>query len=185
MSEAIISAHGPLGSASILAESNHPARLMSVRITRAIAAILGGCTSTNGYLSNVGAAVYLGKLRGGAVQAPCINLLPGRHAPADPVYNPQWEQTREIEIRAALDANDYLDDANVQALDDIELVDLTIWDVRRCLSLGRDTLSALGAELRYLSDQPGYREDGGTVVGASLTYSVTYTADPADPDQPY
>lgn len=174
-----------LGDVSILAETPHPALLMSVRVTRALASVLEGCTSANGYISNVGAAVYLGKLRGGAVQAPCINLLPGRHSPADPVYNPQWEQTREIEIRAALDANDYLDAANIQTLDDIELVDLVIWDVRRCLALGRAALADLGAELRYQGDQPGYREDGGTVVGASLTYSVTYTADPADPDQPY
>ena len=167
-----------LGDPLILAETPHPALLRSVQITHALAALLGTCTRANGYLSNVGATVRLGQLRGAAVQAPCVILIPGRHRPTDAIYAPQSLQAREFEIRAALETNAF------PTLSDIELVDAVIWDVRRCLAAGRDALSALDAELRFDGDQPAYRDDGGTVVGAALTYTCTYSADPADPDNP-
>jgi hypothetical protein len=40
--------------------------MISTDITREIAALLAGCTAANGYASNVGASVLLGRIRGSA-----------------------------------------------------------------------------------------------------------------------
>jgi hypothetical protein len=43
--------------------------MISTDITREIATLLAGCTAANGYTSNVGASVLLGRIRGSAPEA--------------------------------------------------------------------------------------------------------------------
>lgn len=145
--------------------------LLSTSITEALAARLRGCTAGAGYASDVGLTVHVGRLKAGAVEAPCIYLLPGRSS-GTALYGAS-EVLRAYEIRAFADANAHPERS------DCDLCDLIIWDIRRCIEAeGRIP----GADsVRYVSDLPGYREDGGTIVGALIEYEIGYTVDLSNP----
>lgn len=147
--------------------------LLATQITEALVEAVQGATIAAGYPSDVGRLVFVGQLRGGAIQAPCTFVLPG--ASRDTAYyNGGREVTRQIEVRGFADANAYPD------LTDHALVDQVIWDLRQVLAAD-PPLGGLADDLRYVSDRPGYREDGGTIVGAALTYELVFNVDIADP----
>jgi hypothetical protein len=62
-----------------------------------------------------------------------------------------------------------------------ELVDQIIWDIRRCVESRDSTLEGLTERVAFSGADPGYHEDGSTIVGAAVTYQVTYSVDMADP----
>lgn len=149
--------------------------LIATEITRALIDLMGTCVTARGYTSNCGASVYLGQLRGAATQAPAIFVLPGRQS-GEVRYGELREVTRSYQITAYADLNDH------PTLDEAGLVDLIIWDLRRCVESHEPTLVGLAQRVRYVSDQPGYREDGGSIVGAGLQYEIQYAVNLNDPE---
>lgn len=148
--------------------------LIATKHSETIVARLRECVSGAGYRSNVGRTVHMGRLAAGAIEAPCCFVVPGRGAD-DPLYA-TIAHTRTYEIRAFADANDHPE------LSDWDLVDQIVYDVRRTLE-ARGALPGLDS-LRYVSDTPGYREDGGTLVGVLFEYVATYHLDLSDPSNP-
>jgi hypothetical protein len=149
--------------------------LVPTEITRELAILLADCTTANGYVSNVGAVVQIGQLRGAYQQAPAVFVLPGRQS-GTARYGEVREMTRDITVRGFADLNDH------PTLDEVELIDTIIWDLRRCIESQSQTLDSLVQRLSYASDRPGYREEGGTIVGAALTYQVQYAVNLNDPE---
>ena len=149
--------------------------LLPTQITTALADRLALARVANGYITDVGATVYQGQLRGGAIQAPCIYLLPGRTAPGKPLMKGVKEKQRAYEIRGFVDSNDH------KALSDVALVDLIAWDIERAVELITDRLGGLIDSIRWTGEQPGFREEGGTLVGAGVTYDIVYRTTLADP----
>jgi hypothetical protein len=149
--------------------------LLATQITRTLADLVSTCTTARGYASNTGASVQVGQIRGTYRQAPAAFVLPGRQSGGGR-YGEVREVTREIQVRAFADLNDH------PALDEIELIDLVIWDLRRCIESYDESLAALVQRIRYVSDLPGYREEGGTIVGAALTYEIVYLVSITDPE---
>jgi len=150
--------------------------LVSSRITDEFAAVLRGATTARGYTSNVGASVRIGQLRGAAEEAPSCYLVPGRQSPGEARFAHRRLVVRGYEIRGFIDMNDH------STLSDHEAVDLVVWDIRRCVESGRGPLADLVERIAYSGDRPGYREDGGTIVGAAIEYDVVYHVDLLQPD---
>lgn len=147
--------------------------LLATLVTESLAERLRGCTAGAGFSSNVGATVRTGRMSAGAVDAPCTYIIPGRGA-GNALYG-AVEYTRAYEIRAFVDLSTHPE------LSDCDLTDQIIWDVRRII----ETDALPGADgVRFVSDQPGYREDGGNLVGALLNYEITFTVDLSDPSTP-
>lgn len=147
--------------------------LFATTVTELLAERLRGATAAVGYASDVGRSVHVGRTRAGAVEAPCSFVTPGFGA-ADGAYFASI-YTRRIEIRAFVDANTHPE------LSDPDLCDQIIWDVRRILEdPSARPIPGLDG-LKFISDAPGYREDGGTLVGALLTYEVRFIVDLTDP----
>lgn len=135
---------------------------------------LRGATTAAGCVSNVGATVQVARPAAGAIESPCCYLTPGRSTETR-LYG-VVQRTRVYEVRAFADANAH------PSLSDWDLADQIIFDVRRTLEEG----AALPGvqDLRYVSDSPGYREDGGTLVGALIEYEVEYVIDLTTPTTP-
>jgi hypothetical protein len=146
--------------------------LVATQITDRLAAIAATITTANGYPSNVGATVQIGAKRGMADQAPAIWIIPGRQTVTD-LYD-STEISREIEIKAFADLRDH------PSLSEHGLVDQVIWDIRKALWAYDATLTDL-CDLLLGNDQPGYSEDGGAIVGAGLTLTITYRVSDDDP----
>lgn len=148
--------------------------LVPTAITTALTTRLRGAITAAGCASNVGATVQVGRVKAGAVEAPCCYVTPGRGTETR-IYG-AVQRTRAYEVRAFADLNAH------PALSDCDLVDQIIFDVRRILEEG----AALAGvqDLRYVADSPGYREDGGTLVGALIEYEVDYIIDLTDPTTP-
>lgn len=145
--------------------------LLATQITEALAARLRECTADAGRVSDVGRTVQVGRVRAGAIEAPCCYLVPARGSD-DPHYG-AVRRLRRYEVRAFADANAH------PALSDVDLVDRITWDVRQTVESAR----LPGADaVRYVADTPGYREEGGTLVGTLIEYEVGYDVDPANPE---
>jgi len=151
--------------------------LLATQITQALAARLATATTANGYTSNCGSAVFIGQTRGADRQAPAVFLLPGRQS-GEGRYADEREVRREYDIRGFADLNSH------PHLSEAALIDLIIWDLRRCCESNNDALTGLIERLSYRSDQPGYREEGGSIVGAALTYEIQYICSITDPTTP-
>lgn len=145
--------------------------LHATTITEVLAERLRGCTAGAGCVSDVGATVQCGRVRAGAMEAPCCYVTPGRSTETR-LYG-VVQRTRTYEVRAFADANAH------PALQDWDLADQIIFDVRRTLEEGAP-LAGVDA-LRYVADSPGYREDGGSLVGALIEYEVDYVIDLSNP----
>jgi hypothetical protein len=130
-------------------------------ITAALTASLATATEANGYSSDIGRAVFVGELRGDAVQTPCTFILPGRTTFSGP------DATRTYDITGYCDAS-------AAGLSEHGLVDAIAWDIRRCLAAEDPALAALVRQIRVAGDSPGYREDGGSLVGASVAIEVEF-----------
>jgi hypothetical protein len=140
---------------------------LPTQITRRLKAMLEACIPANGYASGVGADVRIGQLRGAATEAPAAFVVPGRET-GETIYDESIEMVREFEIKAFADTKAH------PTIEDHELVDRVIWDVRQCLESYDAELADLIDGIRFQNARPGYREDGGTLVGASITYEVRY-----------
>jgi hypothetical protein len=151
--------------------------LLATRITDALTTQLATAKTAAGYVSNIGASVFVGQLRGGAVQSPCTYIVPMRTVD-QAAYSNVLELTRSIDVRGFADANDH------PTLTDAALVDLIAWDIRRCLAAAGTGLTSLVRDLRVKEDSPGYREEGGTLVGASVSIEVDYAVALSDPSTP-
>lgn len=155
--------------------------LLATQITEALASRLRGCVAGAGYRSDVGARVRTGRLSASTTEAPCIYLLPTRGVGSMSYGDSAVVYSRQYEVRAFADLNAHPE--LVREVDpdaaDVDLIDQIIWDVRRCLETGP---KLPGAEyLHYLSDSPGYREGGGSAVGAVLIYEVRFAVSLVDP----
>lgn len=149
--------------------------IFATYITEAIAARLRGCTAGAGFASNVGASVQTGQMKAGAADAPCLYIMPGRGIGGALYCDSVVEYTRAYELRAFVDLNSHPE------LSDCDLIDQIIWDVRRIIEI--EPLP--GADIvRFISDQPGYREDGGNLVGALINYEIVFTVNLSDPSRP-
>lgn len=148
--------------------------LISTQITARLVEILSGCTALNGYLSDCGAQVRVGQTRGTASQAPCIYLTPGK-------------EHVEARYGASLFSRQYTitglgHTIQHQSWEEYELVDRIALDVRRVLAIPDEPLQALIESMQFNDSTPGYTDEGGTLCGAALTYTIRYHADPTDPD---
>jgi hypothetical protein len=152
------------------------ATLLSTQITDRLAAMAATMTSANGYSSNIGASVAIAKQRGMGSDAPATFIIPGRQS-ITRGYAGQVQVEREVSIKAFADLSDH-------ALDEHALVDLVLWDLRRCFGGSDPTLLALADQCSAGDDQPGYSEDGGRIVGGALTLQITYRVAVADPTTP-
>jgi hypothetical protein len=158
--------------------------LLATQVTEALSARLRGCVAGAGYRSNVGATVRTGRLSAHTTEAPCIYLLPTRGADTRAYGEAAVVYTRQYEIRAFADLNAHPEIVREVDPDaaDADLIDQIIWDVRRCLETGQPLPGV--DYLHYLSDTPGYREDGGSTVGAVLLYEVRFAVSLLDPSTP-
>ena len=148
------------------------AKLVSVQITERLIAIAEGITIGNGYASNVGARVFAAKMRGMADIAPAVFVIPGKQK--DEHFYDTREIVREVEIKAFADVRVH------PSLTEYELVDQIIADLRKAFAANDSGLAALG-EFTINSDQPGYSEDGGNIVGAAISATITYRIAESDP----
>lgn len=151
--------------------------LAASTITHLIKGVLDDCISARGFVSNCGASVRIGLLYGAASEAPCTYVLPGRQK-CEQRYGLVQQISREYQIRAFADLNDH------PTLTEFELVDRVIWDVRRCMESRELTLPDYVDRIAYAGDQPGYREEGGSIVGAVINYDVMYTVSINDAETP-
>jgi hypothetical protein len=149
--------------------------LVATQITEAFAAQLRLLTAAHGYTTNVGAEVHVGMLRGAAEQAPACYLLPGRQSAGEGRYGTRRLVLRSYEVRAFVDLRDH------PAWSEAQAVDAVIWDVRAGVETAQGALHGLAERLAYQGDRPGYREEGGTLVGAAIDYTVAYFVDLSDP----
>lgn len=151
--------------------------LLATQITDALAAQMATCTAANGYVSNVGRLVLTAQTRAGAVQCPCCVVVPGRTTDQS-AYSDVIELTRSYEIRG------FADTLSHPALSDAALVDLIGWDIRTCLAAAGTALSDLIRILTVRDETPGYREDGGSMVGATVSVGIEYAVAMSDPSTP-
>lgn len=151
--------------------------LLATQITDALIIQLEYCRESDGYTTDVGSMVLPGIMRGGAPQAPCVFVTPGRVTETRDEYGAH-NFTRTYELNGFCDANQY------PSLAECELVDRIAWDLRRCLWTAGTGLTSLIRDLRTTGEQPGYREDGGSLVGCALTVEIDYAIDTSDPDTP-
>ncbi len=143
--------------------------LLATSITDRLAALLANCQGTS-YPSNVGTTVLVGQVKGAEQQAPCCFLIPERQT-AEGRYA-QHQVQREYRIAAFARLSDH------PTLSEHGLIDQIIRDLRQVLETrdaGTGGLVSLGAEIAFDAAQPGYHEEGGQIVGAALTYRITYT----------
>ena len=154
--------------------------LLATQVTEALAARLRGCVVGAGYRSNVGARVRTGRMKANTVEAPCIYVLPTRGMD-EAVYG-VVRYVRNYELRAFADLNAHPELVREQDPDaaDADLIDQIIWDLRRCIEMPSEPLPGVDI-LRYVSDTPGYRDDGGSAVGAVLIYELSFVVDLIDP----
>lgn len=144
--------------------------LLATEITNALVALLTQCVARRGFVSDVGARVFASLLKADYSQAPAAFIHPGRTT-ADVLYGEARRVSRVYTITACANSLSH------PTLSDAALADQIVWDVRRCIESPDDTLLELVERVRFLNDQPGYREEGGSIVGATLTYEVSYAVD--------
>ena len=151
--------------------------LLATQITDALVARMATVTAINGYPSEIGRTVFSGTLKGDAVQAPCVFVTPGRTTDTA-AYSGILESTRTYDLVGYCDSTSYPD------MSDHAIVDAIAWDIRRALAATDPALAALVRQIRFISDSPGYREDGGNLVGASVVIEIDYAVALTDPSTP-
>jgi hypothetical protein len=148
--------------------------MLATDITDGVADLLKEALTANGYVSNIGTNVVIGRTKGAAIEAPSAFVIPGR-ATSTRLYGEVREKVRQYEIRVFADLNDH------PTLAEHELVDLLISDVEQILEARSYLLDDLIDRFAHVSEQPGYHESGGSMVGATLTYELTYQITLSDP----
>jgi hypothetical protein len=148
--------------------------MIATDITDRIVALCGTITVANGYTLDLGNSVVVGRSSAGEPEAPAIYVMPGADT-AEAGYG-HTQMRREYRILA------YAEDDAVDGVSAWGLVDAMIWDIRRCLEAYDASIAALNCTLMFQRSEPGYREPGGSLVGAAVTYTALYTIDPLSPD---
>jgi hypothetical protein len=148
--------------------------LLTSQITERLAALCRTCTSANGYSSNIGTAVRVGQLAGAATEAPIVYLMPGREQGS--VRYGLHEMSRSWTITGFAHATAH------PSLSEHALVDIIVWDIRRCIEARDATLAAMIERITFRSATPGYHEGGGTIVGAAVEYEISYHVAMSDTD---
>lgn len=142
--------------------------LLATSITDRLAALVATCKGAS-YPSLVGTTVLVGQIKGVEQQAPCCFVIPER-VTAEGRYA-QHQITREYRLCAFARLSSH------PTLSEHALIDQIIRDLRQVVEKrdgGTGGLVSLGAEISFQGAQPGYHEDGGQLVGAALTYRLTY-----------
>lgn len=148
-----------LGAASILADIPKPVRS---RITQRLAEILTPV-----------APVFVGLPDGYAEELPRIYVTPGRET-IEREYGYE-RRASEYSIAVMVDVREY-------AEPEYELVDRLIAGISRVIAAPDNQMDSLIESIALTGTRPGYREDQGNTIGAELSYTISYAADPADPD---
>ena len=148
-----------LGLGSILADIPKPVRS---RITQRLSEILTPV-----------APVHVGIQDGYAGELPRIYLTPGRETiERDYGYE---RRSSEYSITIMVDVREY-------AEPEYELADRLIASISRVIAVPDEHMDSLVESITLTGTRPGYREDQGNMIGAELSYTIIYAADPADPD---
>jgi hypothetical protein len=119
------------------------------------------------------APVKVGLRQGYSDEAPVVYLMPGRESITRNYGTHQVES--DFTISVIVDSSDY-------AIPEYEIVDRLIASVAQAINARDDVLDSVCERRTLTSTRPGYREDQGNMIGAELIYTVSYTADPADPE---
>lgn len=139
--------------------------LLQTQITDRIATLLATCKGVS-YPSLVGTTVKVGQARGAEQQAPAIFVMPEVEQ-ASGLYATQLiTRTFRLAAFAKLSAHPTYSEHG--------LIDQIIRDVRKVMETRDSTLVGYGANVKFISATPGYHEDGGQLVGASLQYEIQY-----------
>lgn len=142
---------------------------MSTQAQQAIAAIvarLEAISVVGGYNTDAGDQVHLGR-RGFDAESdtfPLLSVFSGAEQ-VERLTAGRYRCTREIRITG------YVDDTTTPTVALEELVE----DVQRAVEQADETLGGLVHSLEYTGlDEPEPRDDGGTVSGVVVTYSIEY-----------
>ena len=147
--------------------------LLATQITDRLAAIAEGITTANGYPSALGEHVIIAPLYTTPDSAPACVIVPGRQRVA---YRYSLIETeRDYEIKGFIDWRDHTGET------EHALVDQVIHDLRTAFAAPDATLAGLTERIVLADDEPGYSEEGGTLIGALLRLSVHTRINPLDP----
>ena len=147
-----------LAEAEILAEVIRPAHS---HITAAIAE----------RMATMGATVLVGERRGYSEECPVVYVTPGRETPTPEYGDEQW--TAEYSIVLIVDRRQY-------TLPDYEVIDRIGAVAHKAMMAYRDDALSHADTCVCTSKRPGHAEDQGDTIGVELSYSITYSVDPAD-----
>ena len=124
-------------------------------------------TLVNGYQTNVGAAVYRGKLRLDPQDLPCTVMLEGDdRVDGRTRKTAKLGQQYTVEAHADCDPNQPNDTAHK-----------ILADLNRALFSGDLTFGRRVAEVNYLGRAIGAREDGSNTAFASITFELVFSED--------
>jgi hypothetical protein len=147
-----------LGEASILAEVIRPARS---HITAAIA----------DRLAVLGTTPQIGLQRGYAEEAPAVYVMPGRETPTHE-YGDE-ARAAEYSVVVIVDRTQY-------TLPDYEVIDRIGAIAHKALMAHADDALSRADAIVLTSIRPGHSEDQGDTIGVELSYTITYSVDPAE-----
>jgi len=141
-------------------------------IARAITARLGAIRISSGYLTDIGARAYRGRLRLDPSRLPCVVIVEGedRLANAGPRDAVKLTLPVLVEGHAACDPDNPNDSAHA-----------IIADLKRALFAEPPNLGGLAREVRYNGRSIGAREDGLAQVSAVVEIEVDYVEDLRNP----
>ncbi|KON79416.1 hypothetical protein PA01_12825 [Azoarcus sp. PA01] len=134
-------------------------------LARAVTARLAGITVAGGYLTDIGARVFRGRLRLDHHALPCCVLVEGedRLLNAGARHEVKLTLPLLVEGHAACDPNNPNDAAHA-----------IIADLKRALFAEPANLAGLAREIRYAGRSIGAREDGLAQVSAVVEIEVDY-----------
>lgn len=134
-------------------------------LARAVAARLAGITAAGGYLTDIGARVFRGRLRLDPSALPCCVLVEGedRLLSVSARHEVKLAVPLLVEGHAACDPNNPNDAAHA-----------IIADLKRALFAEPANLGGLAREIRYAGRSIGAREDGLSQVSAVVEIEIDY-----------
>ena len=152
-------------------------------VTEAIRDRLKLITLDNGYRTNIGRNVHVGKPHGTPTDVPCLFLLPTRELEAKQYGVAHRERTYAI-TGFARARETVISGHGAGFADEWIVIDAIIADVCEALEAGAAFSDALIEHLAYDGAEPAYGEDGGDVTGVELNYAVRFSIAKGDPDNP-
>lgn len=140
------------------------------QLTSDLIAELSQIKQENGYLTNIGERVFVGTVNPGAIELPCVVVVPGPHTET-------LESSSNIEIsylfRGFVDRKiAAVAEYTAGPSDEWVLADAIMSDLTRAMDDGACTRSSSVA-MSMDGAEPEYSENAGTTVGASMRYRFT------------